>query len=76
MCVWFQVSDFIHSLPGCEEQAKQFREEVQYETCPSHLTASPHTFTFSRVEETLATNEKHQQSFITAQLTANLITNI
>ncbi|XP_056594570.1 lethal(3)malignant brain tumor-like protein 4 isoform X2 [Triplophysa dalaica] len=22
-----EVSDFIHSLPGCEEQAKQFREE-------------------------------------------------
>ncbi|KAL1248182.1 hypothetical protein QQF64_021500, partial [Cirrhinus molitorella] len=21
------VADFIHSLPGCEEQAKQFREE-------------------------------------------------
>ena len=23
-----QVADFIHSLPGCVEQAKQFREEV------------------------------------------------
>lgn len=56
MCVWFQVSDFIHSLPGCEEQAKQFREEVEYETCPSHLTSSLHTLTFKRLEEAFSHN--------------------
>jgi len=30
VCV-FQVADFIHSLPGCEEQVQQFREEVRVE---------------------------------------------
>lgn len=29
LSVSLQVSDFIESLPGCEEQAKQFRDEVR-----------------------------------------------
>lgn len=42
VCV-FQVADFIHSLPGCEEQAKQFREEVRVELRRKHDSVSSNT---------------------------------
>ena len=51
LCVCIQVADFLQSLPGCEEQAKRFREEVSHTSSTEQLDEGQATHNVSNVLE-------------------------